>query len=149
MPNLKLNALLNLALKSDEVIELLESFELTVVYDFDRLNEGMADTYWVEAHDAGFQLLFDEQQVLKTVFAYAAPKDGFSGVDSSIVGVPFHSGLHEAQRAFEKAGVPFTSGMPRHRWIKGRLAAYSVHYEFNPAGALSLVTLTAAANADA
>ena len=83
MQNLKLNVLLDLALKSDEIVEVLESIELTVVYDFDRFNEGTANAYWVEAYEAGFELRFDERQVLRTMFAYAAPRDRFSEVDPS------------------------------------------------------------------
>ena len=146
MQNLKLNGLLDLALKSDEIVEVLESFDLDVVYDFDRLNEGTADAYWVAAHEAGFQLRFDERQVLKTVFVYAKPRDGFSEVDPSIVGVPFYPTFHDAQRAFEVAGVKFTFGTPSHPWIKGQLAEYSAHYEFNIGGELTLITLMAAAS---
>lgn len=143
MHHLQLSVLLDLALKSDELIELLEDFDLSVVYDFDRLNEGAEDVYWVSAQDAGFQLKFDRNQVLRTVFAYAVPRDGFSEVDSSIVGVSFYSSLEEAQRAFDDAGIPFTAGHAEHHWIKGQLPEYAAHYEFSPSGKLALVTLMA------
>lgn len=143
MYQLQLNVLLDLSLKSDEIIELLEDLDLSVVYDFDRLNEGSKDNYWVPAQAAGFQLRFNQNQVLKTVFAYVAAKDGFSAVDSSIVGVPFYSSREEAQHAFEDAGIPFTTGHPTYQWVKGQFPEYSAHYEFGQSGALTLVTLMA------
>ena len=38
---MNLSSLIGLSLKSDEVIELLEHYEISVVYDFDRLNENI------------------------------------------------------------------------------------------------------------
>ena len=143
MQTFRLNVLLDLALKSDEIVELIEYFDLSVVYDFDRLNEGTADRYWVSAYDAGFQLGFNDKQVLKTVFTYVAPRDGFSPVDPEIVNVPFYSSAGEAQRAISSAGVSYTTGGPGHHWIKAQLPEYAIHYEFNAQGDLTLVTLTA------
>ena len=91
MQHLKLINLLDLALKSDEIVELLEEFDLPVVYDFDRLHEGIEDIYWVSAHRGGFQLRFDERQVLKTIFIYAAGNETYEPVEPSLAGVPVYS----------------------------------------------------------
>ena len=40
---------IGMCLKSDEVIDLLEGYDLPVQYHFDRLHEGESDSYSVES----------------------------------------------------------------------------------------------------
>ena len=56
--------LLGRQLKDNDVIDILEGFEMEIVYDFDRLHEGQPDKYWASAKQAGFQLGFDADQSL-------------------------------------------------------------------------------------
>ncbi|WOB06954.1 hypothetical protein [Piscinibacter gummiphilus] len=144
---MKLINLLDLALKSDEVVELLEEFDLPVVYDFDRLHEGIEDIYWVSAHGQGFQLRFDERQVLKTIFMYASGNEQYKPVDPSLAGVSFYSSFEQAKNDFAEKNVPVKTGQADNRWIKGSFAECSLHYEFRPSG--ELVMVTAMANRDA
>ena len=137
---MQLITLLGLGLKSDEIIEILEYFDLSVVYDFDRLHEGTDDRYWASAKRAGFELGFGHDQVLETIFMYAAPRSGFSAFDHSLAGVPFHQSLEEAVRVFTTASTPYQTGQS---WIKGRFDEYALHYEFESGGALALVTVMA------
>jgi hypothetical protein len=151
MSNWNLSKLLGRELKSDEIIEVLDALDLHVIYNFDRLSEGTDDCYCVSANSAGFELVFGPQQVLRTIFCYALPRDGFSPVDPSIVGVPFYSSVEAAQRGFAAASVPalagtvdlsFLDGAPTVHWVKGQFRQYSVHYQFNASGVLELVTLS-------
>lgn len=142
---MNLQTTLHLALKSDEIVEILEHHDLTVVYDFDRLRENTADCYWASAHRQGFELRFDERQVLDTIFLYVKPRDDFSSVDPKITGVPFHRTHDEAKLAFIENNVVYREGFEQ-RWIKGMFQDFSIHYEFDSDGTLGLVTLAALPN---
>ena len=134
--------LLDLALKSDEVVEILEHYDLTVVYDFDRLRENTPDLYWASAHRPGFELRFNERQVLDTVFLYARPRGEFLGVDPELTDVPFYGSFADARRSFVQNDVAFQEESQRN-WIRGRFVDHSIHYEFDSDGALGLVTFAA------
>ncbi|MDO5693980.1 MAG: hypothetical protein Q4G70_16125 [Pseudomonadota bacterium] len=133
--------LLGLALKSDEVIELLEHHEVEVVYDFDRLHENTPDVYRALAPQAGFELRFNDQQILDTIFMYAQPREPFSSIEPDMAGVPLHPGFAEANAAFQRDGTPLRSSPNGQRWIKGDFGTHLIHYEFDHDGALSLVTV--------
>lgn len=55
-------------LKSDEVVDFLETYELRVEYHFDRLREGEQDSYSVECEELSFELSFDPDQRCTTIF---------------------------------------------------------------------------------
>jgi hypothetical protein len=137
----KLCDLLDLALKSDEIIEVLEHFDLSVVYDFDRLNEGTEDIYWASAKQSGFELKFNARQVLEVVFLYAEPQGEFGRADSILAGIPFYQSYDEAKTALLAQHATIKEGSNKS-WVKGEFSDHSAHYEFSPLGTLRLVTLT-------
>jgi hypothetical protein len=141
---MNLLSLLDLALKSDEVIDVLETFDLRVVYDFDRLRENTPDVYWASSPNGGFELRFNERQVLDTIFMYAQPKGRFASVERNCTGLPLHSSFKEAKATFETGATAFQNEPNGEGWIKGMFGTHSVHYEFNSSGALALVTVMAA-----
>lgn len=129
--------LLGKKLKSDEVIELLEHFDVPVIYDFDRLHEGMEDVYWASAYDQGFQFRFDENQVLDVIFLYMIERDGFTPIRESEIEEPIFSSFVGAKEQFDRSGTEYTSSPnddPNdkfyQRWIKAKKGAFTVHYEF-------------------
>jgi hypothetical protein len=141
---LKLLDLLELTLKSDEVIDVLEHYQVTVVYDFDRLHENSPDVYWASSHQAGFELRFNERQVLDTIFLYTLPRKNFGSIDPSIAGVILYSTFAEASSAFEHDGIPFHKANDGQGYIKGNFSKYQIHYEFTRDEVLSLITIMAA-----
>lgn len=141
---MNLFSLLGLALKSDEVIELIEDEQVNVVYDFDRLHENAPDVYWASSPQAGFELEFDARQVLRTIFMYALPRGRFSAISPSIAGVPFYQTFAVASAGFQDHSIPFRTSAEGQGWIKGDFGTYQLHYEFDGEGALSLVTVMAA-----
>lgn len=141
---MSLFSLLHLALKSDEIVDLLELHEIKVDYDFDRINEGIPDIYWASSQEMGFELRFNENQVLVTIFMYILPRNGFKSIEPSDAGVPIYRNFPEAKAAFQANAVAFTKSKTGEGWIKGDFGRHAVHYEFNQAGALSLVTVMAA-----
>lgn len=124
-------------LKSDQLIEVLEAFDMQVVYDFDRLHEGADDLYWSQAPAGGFEFRFDAAQRLDVIFLYVVPRQGFAAVDAASLDVPAHASLAAAREAFEREGLPFKQG---EQWIKAFSRGTSRHYEFSD-GALSMITL--------
>ena len=85
--------LLGKQLKSDDVIDVLESDDLDVIYSFDRLHENQPDVYWVASKAEGVQMRFNEDQALDTLFFYIQPDEGFSPCD--LTHLAFRSSIPE------------------------------------------------------
>lgn len=138
---MKLVSYLDRKLKDDAVIELLEHYDMEVVYQFDRLHENTADAYSSSAKSAGFELRFNEHQTLETIWCYVKARDGFSAVDASIVGVPFYSTFKDASYETEASGVRMSKSLSDNEsWIRLEEDRLWRHYEFLD-GRLDLVTL--------
>lgn len=135
-------------LKSDEIIEILEQYELDVIFDFDRLHEGVPDAYHSSAYAQGFELLFDEHQNLQTVFLYVQPRHGFDAFPADSMVVPTYTNIQEAKAGFEASGTEYienTAQIPNQPglcWIKGDFGSYTVHYEVRD-DMLEMVTIAA------
>lgn len=139
-------ALLGKHLKDDEVIELLEGFDMDVVYDFDRFHEGQPDRYWASAKDAGIQLRFDTSQTLDCIFIYMLPSDGFIACSENEMDIPVFA-TAAATESFGKSqhseiakGSAEFLGINRN-WVRLAFSSHSVHYEFR-GSSLALITVT-------
>jgi len=146
--------LLGSHLKDDQIIQILESHKLDVVYDFDRLHEGMDDAYWAKAPEAGFLLRFNQDQILETVFLYMALKEGYAPAERGNIDIAVYQTFDEAERQFKANAIPYevSSGEvsrdlkilgidSMHKlWIKGDYGRYTAHYQFQD-GRISMVTL--------
>src|SRR5947209_7426131 len=95
-------ALLGKQLKDHDVIDILDSMEMDVIYDFDRLHEGQPDKYWAASQETGIQLRFDAAQTLDTIFLYITPADGFAAFSPRDCDVPTFATAAEVQ-AFGQA----------------------------------------------
>lgn len=133
-------------LKSDEMIDLLQTRELEVIYDFDRFHEGAPDEYSITDAAAGFQMSLDENQKVRTVFCYMSAEDGISAVDREIIGVPVLNSIDDVRRASDTMECEFSSNegiafLGRIlSWAKLTFGARAWHYEFE-SGALRKITL--------
>jgi hypothetical protein len=138
---------IGLGLKTDEVIELLEQHDMEVIYRFDRLHENSPDEYSSAAPAAGFELSFDENQVLTTIFCHVKERHGFVSVDPALVGVAFFQSPTAARAAGERDGVKclFKDGvrfMGRTlSWVSFEMERRKLHYEYEQDG-LALITLS-------
>lgn len=128
-------------LKSDPVIEVLEHFDMDVIYDFDRLHENTPDSYSSSATSAGFEFRFDERQVLSVIWCYVRPRSGFTAIDKDIIGVPHFRDFAEAKSHAVKNGIKTSQSKDDAGWIRLEHDNMWVHYEF-AGGQLALVTLT-------
>lgn len=140
--------LLGKQLKDDSILEILEHFDIDVVYAFDRTHEGMEDVYWATSQENGFQFRFNEAQKLDTIFLYIVSRDGFTPISYNEIDVPIYESFAEAKSAFEKAGLEYVKSPGEdpndkwfQRWIKANLGHLTTHYEFKD-GQLRMITLS-------
>ncbi|XHS78568.1 hypothetical protein ACFJGW_00950 [Burkholderiaceae bacterium UC74_6] len=134
-----LKDLFELNLKSDEVTDLLDRFDMDVVYHFDRLREGTADYYSSSARAEGFELRFDDRQVLETIWCYVRERSGFSRMESECIGC-FVPGTREEMRARVIASGQRFSESADGDWLRVEDDEVWTHYEFS-SGGLALITL--------
>lgn len=146
MSDYSLRALLNRPLKSAEILELLRDEDMEVIYDLDLLQEGTPDRYWATARSAGFQLCFNENQVMRTIFCYVEADAGFGPINTELVGVPIHWTFDVAVRAAQSQSLSYrTPDLEEHPemaglWLRMDLPDCTVHYQFST-GKLHLITL--------
>lgn len=127
--------LLGQHLKSEDVIDILESDDLDVVYAFDRLHENQPDEYWVASKAAGVQMHFNEDQILDTLFFYIEPDEGFSPCNPDSLGVPIFDSRDAARDFATQSGVPVAEGEvdflgAYRKWIKIDFGSHLHHSEF-------------------
>jgi hypothetical protein len=126
-------------LKSDSVIEILEQFDMRVIYEFDRLHENTPDSYSSSAREHGFELRFNEAQILDTIWCYIQPRSGFSSVDKGIVGAPILKSFLDARSYAHASGVTASASKDEKSWFRLEYANVWIHYEFL-ASRLGLIT---------
>ena len=132
-----------LKMKSDDVIDLLERFDVDVIYDFDRLHEGTPDHYSAASMAEGFELRFDENQIVDTIWCYVRPRGHFSAIDATTIGVFIPASLSDARRHAAESEKRFSESKPEsgpQSWLRIERESLWIHYEFS-GGTLSLVTL--------
>ncbi len=149
---IQFTALLGKALKDDEVIEVLENYDMSVTYDFDRSHENIDDLYWAASKEAGFQFRFNKDQVLDAVFIYLVPREGFTEINRSLFNVEVFETFDEAESASALAKTPYkvSAGDPGSQgykwWIKLDHGQYTAHYQFKE-GRVIMLTLSAKTDA--
>lgn len=137
--------LLNLQLKDPEIIELLEMTDSRVIYDFDRRGEGTPDKYHVSIPEQDLELVFDESQMLVTIFIDYPP--GAREDPDVDEGFPVHRTLADALAQAKEEDVPFSQGHSNlfgveAHWLRMDRPEYSIHYEYGDKGrTLRKVTL--------
>lgn len=141
---MKLVDLLGQHMKSDDVMDLLEGFDMRVIYQFDRNHENLADYYDASAKAQGFELRFDEHQILTTVFCYVQPSGDIAVVDDDFIGVPRYESFAIAKRYASSHGIKFTEPPPASElfetWIRLEHPQRSDHYKFED-GRLARVSM--------
>lgn len=139
--------LLRKPLKSDEIIDMLEHWDVDVIYSFDRDHENLPDEYYAPIPQEGFQLVFDDKQWLRTVFVHLISTDGFQPADlsdsdlevfPSKTDVAAHATTHSIRISEGRAEL---FGVERD-WIRLDFDDHSIHYEFRH-GQLGMITISA------
>ena len=133
----------HLKLKSDDVIGLLERFRMDVIYNFDRVREGRPDRYSASSPAEGFELRFDEHQIVDTIWCYVRPRGRFEAIDPTTIGVYIPASHLDARRHATESEKRFSeSSLESPSYLRVERESLWIHYEFS-GGALSLVTLMA------
>ncbi|REL35705.1 hypothetical protein [Thalassotalea euphylliae] len=133
---MKFSELIGKKLKDPEIIELLEQNEIEVVYDFDRHFENMDDVYWASCEVGGFQLRFNKEQILDTVFLYLSAHDGFSPIQHSMIDVKTFENFDNAESYYKENAMDYIAspGEPGSDmfkwWIKVQLGNIKIHHQF-------------------
>ncbi len=140
----KLLDLLQMRLKDEVLLDLFETYDVDVVYCYDRLHENMPDAYHASLPRLGLEFIFNSDQILTTLFIKRVDIDGFNPIEnderliyfSSINDVVRHAGAANLKL---KQGEVDAFGKQRV-WARLDLDDYAIHYEFINAD-LSKVTL--------
>lgn len=127
--------ILGLPLKSHEVIDLLEAWEVDVTYDFDRCFENMPDTYWASSKENGILLRFDTEQRLSTIYAYQKKIEGYEPSDPDFIGVTIFASIDAVKAYGEKNGITISEGGGTFfgnelEWIRLDKEEMQTRYEF-------------------
>ncbi|WP_124384347.1 hypothetical protein [Ralstonia sp. SET104] len=115
---MRLASYLGKNLKSDSVIEVLEHFDMDVIYNFDRLHENTADSYSSSAESAGFEFGFDERQVLSVIWCYIRSRSRFSAINKDVIGAPCFHDFAAAKFHAVKAGIKTSQSKDDDAWIR-------------------------------
>ncbi|EDM25262.1 hypothetical protein LNTAR_24823 [Lentisphaera araneosa HTCC2155] len=125
-------------LKSDFLVDLFETYDVEVIYMYDRNHEDMEDEYRCSIEEMGLEFIFDNNQNLKTLFLNIVNHSGynpFEGEDprnsnfTSINEVIEYAKNNSLKYKFREAGTEFIFGkIPE--WAKVFYGNYSVHYKF-------------------
>jgi hypothetical protein len=132
--------------KDDDVIEVLDDFDMTVEYDFDRSHENMPDKYWGCSKQRGLQFTFDENQVLQTIFIYRSGIEGYTPFSGQDGGISFFATIKEAEKWMHDAALAPQKGEPKEfqgiwrEWIRAEKDGKFISYEFRRDGP-SMITL--------
>jgi hypothetical protein len=117
---------IGMQLKSDEMIEFLELYDLPVEYHFDRLHEGESDSYTVESEELSLELQFDADQRCVTIFV----RDPEVAIARRIVAFPNLRSPTEVEAYAKTHSLAITRGP---LWLRCDGAERSIHYEFDGA----------------
>lgn len=136
------------SLKSDFLMDLFETYDVDVIYAYDRTHEGIDDEYNALLPQLGLEFRFNQEQKLTTLFmkeSRAGGVDPFMGPDPR--DPPFSTGhegvlyaeANDIEYVYKAATVNLNFGaIPE--WIKFLFGSYSIHYQFGTSG-ITMVTL--------
>jgi len=138
---MKFVSLLGKYLKDPEVVSFLRAREIEVTYAFDEEDDEY-DFYWATAKQKGFEIRFNDQQILDTVFCHIVANKGFEPINQDMIGVPVYPTLEEGLKAGKEGVEHALSGSGDVRKVVGiAYADHMVHYEYMN-GSIFTVTLS-------
>lgn len=141
---MKLISYLNKSLKSEELIDLFESNGVDVIYMYDRMYEGRSDEYIAVIKELGIQFIFNENQILSTIFIHLKNEE-FQSANLEDLDLSAFDSKNDLMKYAQKNSLKYSEGMAvlfgqEREWLKLDFLSYTVHYEFRE-NSLSLVTL--------
>lgn len=122
-------------LKSEEMIDFLESYDLSVKYHFDRIDEGEEDSYTVECEELALELRFNADQHCTTIFL----RDPDVVEEEGLVSFPNLKTPAEIEAYAQSQGLKLTR---RDSFLRCDGPERVFHYEFN-GNDLAMITIMA------
>lgn len=127
--------LIGAELKSDVLNDLFETYEVDVVYRYDRTNENLPDEYVAQLPELGLGFLFDSRQKLSVLFIEITQTSAFNPFEEDHQGLPKFISKSDAIAHAGRRGVQLSEGRADflgivRDWVRFEHEGYSVHYEF-------------------
>lgn len=137
--------LLNRPLKSKQLIQLFEQYDVVVTYSYDRLEENLSDQYYGSIEELGLEFRFNEKQSLETIYFYVNRQGDSEFSIGNNANFSEFTCSDDIQRYADRCGIPTEVGSvylfgQNREWIKLIQQDYFIHYEFHDA-VLKLITL--------
>lgn len=141
--------LMGIELKSEVLNDLFETYDVDVVYRYDRTYENLPDEYLADIPELGLEFIFDSERKLRTLFMNVE-SDGFNPLEEDQASLPKFSSKAEAVRYTSTNAIQFSQGSADflgevRDWVRFVYAKHSVHYEFVDSK-LSMTTIQSAVN---
>jgi len=146
---MKYHELLGVSIKDDILLDLFETYDVEVIYRYDRNNGNLEDQYIAEISDMGLEFVFDLDQRLKTLFMKCVDHSGFNPFENEDPRhVPFRSNIEAIEWAKERS-IDFIHQDAKTddllgeipEWIKFNYQTYFVHYQFRDS-VVDMVTIS-------
>jgi len=136
------------SLKSEFLFDLFETYDVDVIYEYDRTFENTEDEYSAKIPEMGLGFIFDASLRLTTLFMKIVKHSGynpFEGDDPRKVSL---SSGPEAMRYAKEKSIDALHQEAKTdsifgeipEWVKFNFKNYSIHYQFSDGG-VDLVTL--------
>ncbi len=127
--------LIGMDLKNDGLCDLFETYDVQVVYEYDRTHENLPDQYHAEIPDLGLQFVFDERQIFATLFMRQVEVNTFKPFDEDDERIKRFNSKAEALQYARDKGNRITEGkadfMGEERdWVRFEYDSFSIHYEY-------------------
>ncbi len=126
--------LIGLDLKNDALCDLFETYDVEVIYEYDRTHEGLSDEYRAEITDLGVQFVFNEKQIVKTLFIKQIEINSFNPFEKDERLITFNSKV-EAMHYASENNIKTSEGNAEllgdeRDWVRFEHENYSIHYEY-------------------
>ncbi|MDO9484188.1 MAG: hypothetical protein Q8Q84_12525 [Hydrogenophaga sp.] len=127
--------LLGRRLKDDFINDLFETYDVEVIYDYDRNHENMPDRYRAEIPDLGLEFVFDENQIFLTLFIDQKEIQKWNPFQDDQARLKKFSSKSSAREFAKENEISVTEGKAEFMgtesdWIRFDFPAYSIHYGF-------------------
>ena len=142
---MKIVEFLDKSIKSEALVKLFEDYNVSVIYYYDRLHEGVSDRYCGSIFENGLEFLFDENKLLKTIFIYTQRTERYAPANLEELNLQSFNTKASAIDFAERNNINYKEGgasfLGRELdWVKLTFGQHSIHYQYS-SGILNQVTL--------
>jgi hypothetical protein len=134
-------------LKNTTLVDLFETYDVNVIYDYDCTYENQPDRYHTEIPDLGLNFTFDENQSFSALHITPVESTTFNPFEPDDERLKGFTSKSKAIKYAKKKNVTFVEGAAEFMgenkdWIRFNYNNYSLHYEFVKSE-LKLITIIA------